>query len=300
MTVRYPDAQLYLSFRAHDQVREPLDPMDALRDLLAMLDVPAERIPHSLRERAELWRAQLASRRAMIILDDVTGPDQVRPLLPGTGDCLVLVTSRRRYPDWGDARLLTLQVFSEEDAVALFAQITGRGTAREPDQAAEVARLCGFLPLAICLAASRFRAGAVSGVPDLIEELGEPAIGYGPAEEVSQRIQMTFQLSYRQLTEADRRFFRYLGVSPCTEISAHSGAAVSGVTLTAANAALGALSGHHLLEETSPGRFGFTISFGPLPPPVSRRGSSTGSQVRRRPTGRLLHTRGPARPGDSP
>src|SRR5205814_285285 len=119
MAARYPDAQLYLSFRAHDQVREPLTPMDALRDLLAMLDVPAERIPHSFRERAELWRAELASRRALIILDDVTGPDQIGPLLPGTGDCLILVTSRRRYPDWGDARLLKLQVFPEEDAVAL-------------------------------------------------------------------------------------------------------------------------------------------------------------------------------------
>ncbi len=126
MTARYPDAQLYLSFRAHDQMREPLDPADALRDLLTMLDVPAARIPGSIRERAELWQAELSSRRALIIFDDVVGPEQIRPLLPEADGCLVIVTSRRRYPDWCDARPLTLRVFSEDDAVSLFTRIADR------------------------------------------------------------------------------------------------------------------------------------------------------------------------------
>jgi DNA-binding SARP family transcriptional activator/tetratricopeptide (TPR) repeat protein len=257
MTARYPDAQLHLSLRANDQVREPLDASDALRDLLAMLDVPTGRIPGSLREQAALWRAELSSRRALIIFDDVTGPEQVRPLLPEAGDCLVIVTSRRRHPDWGDARSLTLRVFPEDDAVSLFAQIAGRGVSHEPEDVAEVARLCGFLPLAIRLAASHLRATSVSRVLDLIEELHEPNAGHGKADNVNQRIQATFALSYRQLTASEQRFFRYLGVSPCIDISVYSGAAISGVTAAAAEAALGTLSSHHLLEEISPGKCGF-------------------------------------------
>jgi DNA-binding SARP family transcriptional activator/tetratricopeptide (TPR) repeat protein len=257
MAARYPDAQLYLSFQAHDQVREPLDPADALRELLTMLDVPAARIPSSLHERAELWQAELSSRRTLIIFDDVTGPEQVRPLLPEAGHCLVIVTSRRRYPDWGDARSLTLRVFPEDDAVSLFTQIAGPRVSHEPDDVAEVARLCGFLPLAIRLTASHLRTAIASRVPDLIEELHEPNTGHGHADDVNHRIQVTFALSYRQLSSAERRFFRYLGISPCTDISAHSGAAVSGVTAEAAETVLRTLSSHHLLEETSPGKFGF-------------------------------------------
>jgi tetratricopeptide (TPR) repeat protein len=254
---RYPDAQLHLRFRAHDQVREPLDPADALRDLLTMLDVPVTRIPVSLRERAELWHTELASRRALVIFDDVTSPEQVRPLLPHAGNCLVIVTSRRRHQGWGDASSLTLRAFPEDDAVSLFMRIAGRDAAREPGDTAEVARLCGFLPLAIRLAASRLRSGAVPRLPDLIEELHEPDTGRGHADDVYHRIQAAFELSYCQLTIDERRFFRYLGISPCTDISVHSGAVISGEPEAAAEAALGTLSSHHLLEEMSPGRFGF-------------------------------------------
>jgi DNA-binding SARP family transcriptional activator/tetratricopeptide (TPR) repeat protein len=257
MKARYPDAQLHLRFRAHDQVREPLSPADALRELLSMLDVPTTRIPDSLPERAALWHAELASRRALVIFDDVAEPAQVRPLLPETGDCLFLVTTRRRYPDWGHARAMTLRVLPQDDAISLFAQIAGREVSHEPDETAEVTRLCAFLPLAIRLAASRLRTGATPALTDLIEELRDHHRGHGPVDDLNHRIQAAFELSYRQLTTGERRFLRYLGISPCTEISADSGAAVSGVTIAAAQAALGTLSDHHLLEEISPGRFGF-------------------------------------------
>jgi DNA-binding SARP family transcriptional activator/tetratricopeptide (TPR) repeat protein len=255
MTQRFPDAQLFLDFRAHDQLREPLNPADALRDLLTMLDVPARRMPVTLGERAELWRAELASRRAVIIFDDVTGPAQVGPLLPREGDCLIIVTSRRRHPGWGEARPLTLRVFPEEDAAALFTRMAGRAATRDPDHAAKVARLCGCLPLAIRIAATRLRSGAVPSVPDLLDELDEP--GTGHADDVSHKVQAAFELSYRQLTPGERHFFRYLGISPCPGLSPGSGAAICGWTVTEAHAALGTLASHHLLEEISPGRFGF-------------------------------------------
>jgi tetratricopeptide (TPR) repeat protein len=257
MAQRYPDAQLYLNFRAHDQLREPVDPGDALRDLLMMLDVPAKRIPGRLGERAELWRAEVAGRRAVIILDDVAGPDQIKPLLPDAGDCLLIVTSRRRYPDWDGARRLTLRVLAEHDAAALFTRIAGRAADREPDHVAEVSRLCGCLPLAIRLAASRVRSGAVASLPDLLDELDEPTAGHGQTSEVSHQIQAAFELSYRRLTAGEQRFFRCLGISPCLDIAAHSAAVLTGSSLTESDAALKALSNYNLLEEASGGRFGF-------------------------------------------
>ena len=257
MTQRYPDAQLYLNFLAHDQLREPLDPADAVRDLLTMLDVPTARIPGTLRERTELWRAELACRRAVIIFDDVTGPEQVMSLLGRAGDSLIIVTSRRRHPGWGEARKLTLGVLPEDDAAALFTRIAGRAASREPDHVTRVSRLCGCLPLAIRLAASRLRSGAVASLPDLVDELEEPAGDHGLGSEVSRRTQAAFELSYRRLTAAEQRFFRYLGISPCLDMTAHSAAVLADSTLAEARAALSAMAVHHLLEETSPGRFGF-------------------------------------------
>jgi DNA-binding SARP family transcriptional activator/tetratricopeptide (TPR) repeat protein len=257
MTQRYPDAQLYLNFRAHDQLREPLAPADAVRDLLTMLDVPTARIPGTMRERAELWRTELACRRAVIIFDDVTGPEQVMPLLGRAGDSLIIVTSRRRHPGWGEARKVTLGVLPEEDAAALFTRIAGRAASREPDHVARVSRLCGCLPLTIRLAASRLRSGAVASLLDLADELAEPAGDRGRGSEVSRRTQAAFELSYRRLTTGDQRFFRYLGISPCLDMTAHSAAVLAGSTLAEARAALSALAAHHLLEEISPGRFGF-------------------------------------------
>jgi tetratricopeptide (TPR) repeat protein len=257
VTQRFPDAQLYLNFRAHDGLREPLDPGDALRDLLLMLDVPTARIPGRLAERAELWRAELASRRAVIIFDDVADPDQVRALLPETGDCLIIVTTRRRHCGWGAARRLTLRVLADDDATTLFMQTAGSATADEPDHAARAARLCGCLPLAIRLAAGHLRSGAIASLPDLLDELAEPASRPGHASEMSHRIQAAFELSYRQLAVAEQRFFRYLGIGPCLSISRHSAAVLTGTTLAEAASALGSLSGHHLLEETAPGQFGF-------------------------------------------
>jgi DNA-binding SARP family transcriptional activator/tetratricopeptide (TPR) repeat protein len=257
MTQRYPDAQLYLNFRTHDQLREPLDPADAVRDLLTMLDVPSVRIPGTTRERTDLWHAELACRRAVIIFDDVADPEQVIPLLGRAADSLIIVTSRRRHPGWGAARKLTLGVLPEDDAAALFTQIAGRAASRAPDHVARVSRLCGCLPLAIRLAASRLRSGAVASLPDLVDEMEEPAGYHGPGSEVSRRTQAAFELSYRRLTSAEQRFFRYLGVGPCLDLTAHSGAVLAGSTLAESRAALSALAVHHLLEENAPGRFGF-------------------------------------------
>jgi DNA-binding SARP family transcriptional activator len=257
MSEVYSDAQLYLPFRAHDQLRTALDPADALHDLLMMLGVPPKRIPDTLRARAELWHAELAARRALVIFDDVTGPDQVMSLLPETSDCLVIVTSRRQHPGWSGWRSLTLRVLPEDDAVALFTQIAGSAAEREPDHLARVARLCGYLPLAIRLAASRLRSGSAASLPDLIDELDERNLRHRQSGEVINGVQAAFELSYRQLTPSAQRLFRYLGIGLCLDISRYSAAVLGRSTIAETEIALECLCGHHLLEQKPRGRYGF-------------------------------------------
>src|SRR5713101_9662137 len=133
---QYPDGMLYLNFHTHDPGRPALDPAEALHRLLLMLNLPAAQIPDAIGERAALWRAQLSRRRAVVILDDAAGHDQIRPLLPVTGRCLILITTRRRLPDPRGARMLTLDVLSVDEAITLFRQIAGEGRAGDADQVA--------------------------------------------------------------------------------------------------------------------------------------------------------------------
>ncbi len=130
---QYPDGTLYLNLHAHDPGSTSLDPAEALHRLLRMLSVPAAQIPDTIGERVALWRAHLSRRRAVVILDDAAGHDQIRPLLPVTGRSLILITTRRRLPDSRGVRTLTLDVLSVDDAVTLFRWIAGEGRAGDAD-----------------------------------------------------------------------------------------------------------------------------------------------------------------------
>ena len=128
---QYPDGMFYLNLHTHDPGSPSLDSAEALHRLLRMLSVPATQIPDTIGERVALWRAQLSRRRAVVILDDAARHDQIRPLLPVAGRCLILITTRRRLPGLEGARTLTLDVLSIDDAITLFRRIAGEGRARD-------------------------------------------------------------------------------------------------------------------------------------------------------------------------
>jgi hypothetical protein len=109
---RYPDGQFFVDLYAYTDGHEPVEPLAALDNLLRALGVPSARIPEGLDERAEVWRAELAHRKVLIVLDNAISANQVRPLLPGTAGSLVRVTSRRHLPDLDATRLLSLDVLS--------------------------------------------------------------------------------------------------------------------------------------------------------------------------------------------
>ena len=154
----FPDGQFYLPLHAHTRGQRPVDPADALSSLLLTAGVPAAAIPPGLEARAARWRGHVAGKKILLLLDDAASHEQVRPLLPGTGGSLVLLTSRRRLAALGDAIVVSLDILLRGEAVQLLIRLAGRPGLQPGDVAVgEITRLCGYLPLAIGLIASQLR-----------------------------------------------------------------------------------------------------------------------------------------------
>ncbi len=251
----YPDGTFYLNFQTHDPGLPSLDAAEALHRLLRMLTAPATPIPDAVGERTALLRAQLSRRRAIVILDDAAGSEQIQPLLPVSGQSLILITTRRTLSGLPGAHVLTLDVLSMADAVTLFRRVAGQGQAHDEDAAAMAVELCGRLPLAIQLAAGRLAHDYPPRLADLVEELAQSPVPTPGA--ASPQVMSAFDVSYRSLEPEHQRFFRRLGMSPCASISPAAAAALGGVTLAEAQQALAALLDHHLLARAPGGQFRF-------------------------------------------
>ncbi|MFD2415770.1 AfsR/SARP family transcriptional regulator [Amycolatopsis pigmentata] len=254
----YPDAQLYLDLHGHTHGRGPLDSSTALENLLRALSVPAAVIPDGLDGRAALWRAELAARRVLVVLDNAFDTTQVRPLLPGTARCLALVTSRHRLAELEGAGHLSLDPLSPSQASALFARIVGEERAvAERDAVQEVARLCGYLPLAIRNAAVKLRNRPVWTIGYLADRLRDGKRRLAELTTGDRGVAAAFGVSYRNLTTAQQRMFRLLGTCPDRDFDTGTAAALAGVGLETAGALLEDLVDAHMLQEPVPGRYRF-------------------------------------------
>ncbi|WP_170211859.1 AfsR/SARP family transcriptional regulator [Saccharothrix australiensis] len=247
----YPDVQLFIDLHAHTADRQPVDTAAALGTLLRSVGVPGERIPAGLDERAALWRSTLAGRKALVVFDNVVSAAHVRPLLPGGPRCLALVTSRRRLTDLDSARTLSLDVLPHRQAVALFTRVLG-DERREPGAVGEVVGLCGHLPLAIRIAAARLRSRPVWTVGRLA---GRLRAGLSELATGDRSVVTALHLSYRQLTEAQQRLFRLLGLHPGADFDGWSAAALTAAGVVEVERTLEELVDLHLLQEPEPGRY---------------------------------------------
>jgi DNA-binding SARP family transcriptional activator/predicted negative regulator of RcsB-dependent stress response/DNA-binding XRE family transcriptional regulator len=256
---RFPDGQLFADLRGAGPAGDPAEPGQVIGWFLASLGVPAAQVPADPQAQAALLRSVLADKRMLIVLDNAAGAGQVRPLLPGSPGCLVLITSRARLTGLAaadGATVLDLDVLDTHEATELLARRLGPSRVAEP-AAAELVELCGRLPLALAITAAR--AAARPGFPlaamagELRHEAGRlDALDTGePASSVRQ----VFSWSYRQLTSPAATMFRLLGVHPGPGISAPAAASLAGVSPAAARHALTELTGAHLLTEPSPGRY---------------------------------------------
>ncbi|HEV2932468.1 MAG TPA: helix-turn-helix domain-containing protein [Streptosporangiaceae bacterium] len=150
LAASFPDGQFFLPLHAHTPGQRPVEPADALASLLLTAGVPAPQIPPGLEARAARWRHCVADRKMLLVLDDAASHEQVRPLLPGTADTLVLITSRRRLTALEDATAISLDTLPPDEAAALLARLSDRPGLSAGDAAVgEITRLCGYLPLAI-------------------------------------------------------------------------------------------------------------------------------------------------------
>lgn len=255
---RFPDGQLYLDLRAHARVQDPLTAASALATLLRLLGVAPEAVPGEVEERTALWRALLSHKRAVVILDDAAGTDQVRPLLPDSGSpSLVIITSRRHLTGLPGAHWLALDVLPPDDATALFRRFAGEERTQDAAAVDHIVRLCGYLPLAIEIAANRFNARpswTLTTLRDLLSRgpgrLGELRDGYSEMARV-------FEMSYQTLTAAQRTVFRRLALHLGTEFGPHAAAALVNLPLAETERLLETLLHCHLLQEHTPHRYRF-------------------------------------------
>ena len=261
---RFPDGQLYANLRGFDAGNgKPVDPGDVLRGFLDALGVHPERLPADTDGLAALWRSVLAGRQMLVLLDNAADAAQVRPLLPASPECLVIVTSRRELAALAareGARLLQLDVLSEQEANELLVTRLGKDrAAEEPWAVTQLASLCARLPLALSVVVARAAAAPKLPLSSLAAELTELGgrLDALDAGDPAANVRTVLSLSYRHLPETAARMFRLLGLHPGPDISAHAAASLAGVPVAQARVALRDLTRASLLMEVVPGRFAF-------------------------------------------
>ncbi|WP_369170115.1 BTAD domain-containing putative transcriptional regulator [Streptomyces sp. R28] len=250
----FPDGQLYVDLQGAGA--RAAEPETVLGSFLRALGTPDSAIPDSLEERAALYRSVLDGRRVLVLLDNAKDAAQVRPLLPGMEGCAALVTSRVRMVDLAGAHLVDLDVMSPEEALSLFTKIVGEErVASEREAALDVVAACGFLPLAIRIAASRLAARRTWTVSVLAAKLADERRRLDELQAGDLAVKATFELGYGALDAAQARAFRLLGLADGPDISLAAAAAVLDLPAEETEDLLEALVDTSLLESAAPGRY---------------------------------------------
>ena len=256
---KFADGQLYVNLRGYSCA--PMRPIEALAVFLRALGVPAGRVPTDQDEAAAMYRSLLADRRVLVVLDNARSPEQVRPLLPGNRECVVLVTSRDQLGGLvalDGARRVTLDVLEPGESVDLLAGVLGaERLAAEPGPAERLAAACGHLPLALRIAAAGLAAAPRERIADRLDQLGTSGTGGGGdggARGDGGGVRATFDVSYAGLPEPAKRVFRLLGAVPVPVLTPAATAAAAGSTAEA-QGVLDRLVAAQLLIPAGPGRY---------------------------------------------
>lgn len=252
----FPDGQLYVDLQGTDA--RPAEPDVVLGSFLRALGVADSAIPDTLADRSALFRSTLAERRVLALLDNAHDAAQIRPLLPGTPGCAALVTSRVRMVDLEGAHLVDLDVMSPEEALRLFSRIVGEERVGAERQAAlDVVAACGFLPLAIRIAASRLATRRTWTVSFLARKLSDERRRLDELKVGDLAVKATFELGYRHLTSSQARVFRLLALPDGPDISLDAAAAVLDLDAHETERLLEDLVDTSLIESAGPGCYRF-------------------------------------------
>jgi len=260
---RFPDGQLYVNLRGFDPSLAPAEPGDALHFILGALGVLPGRMPADVEGRAALYRSLADGKRLLVVLDNATGAAQVRPLLPGSPDCLVVVTSRNELTGLvaaDGARPLSLDVLSDDEAYEMLDRRLGRDQVlAEQEAAAQIIEACARLPLALSIAVGRAAGRPKRSLAEVAVELREARGGLDALDDddAATDVRAVFSWSYDQLSVPAARMFRLLGVHPAADISLAAAASLAGLPRAQAAAALRELVRTHMVAEPVHGRYTF-------------------------------------------
>ncbi|MFE9402597.1 BTAD domain-containing putative transcriptional regulator [Streptomyces sp. NPDC006530] len=260
----FPDGQLYTDLGGYSAGRIAT-PLEALARFLSALGIPWEDVPHDLERAMGLYRTLLADRRMLIVLDNARNAEQVRPLLPGVPGCFVLVTSRDRLAGLvvrDGARPLRVDALAPAEAWALLERLVGeRQVAAEPEATAELAELCGTIPLALRVAAvNALTSDSATPVADCVTRLAAEdrrLSTLSVEDDELSSLQAVFSLSYDSLSPDEQRLFRTLGLLPGPIATAGSAAALLGWDEPRARRTLRRLVAAHLLGRPGPDAYVF-------------------------------------------
>ncbi len=260
---RFPDGQLYVNLRGFDPCASPVSAGTALRGFLEALSVPYRQVPPDLEGRTALFRSLLNGKRMLLLLDNARSTAQVRPLLPGSPGCMVVITSRSQLTGLvaaEGASLIQLDVLSGTDARELLAGRLGEDrVAAEPAAAGELILRSAALPLALSVTCARAAARPGLALSDLASELRDARsrLDVLRTDDVTTDLRAVFSWSYARLSPGAARMFRLLGVHPGPEVSVPAAASLSGIRPREARAMLAELTSASLLTEQPSGRFTF-------------------------------------------
>jgi tetratricopeptide (TPR) repeat protein len=272
---RFPDGQLYVNLRGYDAEGAAVTPEEVAGWFLVALGVPAAQIPAGGQARCGLYRSVLAGRRVLVVLDNARDSAQVRPLLPGSTGCLVVVTSRSSLAGLAaaeGAHPLRLGPLGAEDGVRLLAARLGaERVAAEPAAVTELVGRCGRLPLALAVMGARAAADPALPLGVLAGQLAgaasaagtaAAAAGAGPGRlevletgDPATSLGQLLSWSYRQLSQPAAQMFALLGVHCGPDITIPAAASLADVPAADTRRAITELDDASLLTEHRPGRY---------------------------------------------
>ncbi|MFD7904210.1 ATP-binding protein [Kitasatospora sp. NPDC059747] len=253
---RYPDGQLFASLRGADQA--PVPAAEVAARLLRALGVSPTDVPPALDERAALYRSLLTGRRVLIVLDDVLDGAQIRPVLPASSGCAVLLTSRSRLPELDCVERIELAAFTDTEARDLLGRIADPAVlSSEPDATTELLAHCAGLPLALRITGSRLVTEPGRTVRMLAERLADARGRLDELRVGDRAVRVSFEASYAHLAPDQAAAFRLLALVPGRSVGVPAAAALLDRDPAPSERLLAELTAHHLLQVPESGRYGF-------------------------------------------
>ncbi|MEW1587240.1 BTAD domain-containing putative transcriptional regulator [Micromonospora vinacea] len=256
---RFPDGQLYVNLRGFDPAATPTEPARALRGFLEALGVAAARMPSDPDTMASLYRTTVAGKKLLVVLDNARDADQVRPLLPGSPDCLAIVTSRDQLIPLvvtESAQPVPLDLLSPGEARDMLVRRLGeRQVAAEPAAADTIAERCARLPIALAIVAARAATNRHFSLAAVAGELGD--LDAFRAGDEATDVRAVFSWSCRTLSPPAAQLFRLLSLHPGPDVSAPAVASLAGVDGQATGSLLTELTRANLFTEHTYGRYAF-------------------------------------------